>query len=61
MRNDLSTDGRRLFLEMTDDDMNHLWDESIPDGADKPVDWYATYYAFKCKHCGKLRGNWDCP
>jgi len=54
-------DSRRLFLEMTDEDMNHLWDAAIPDGAEKPSDWYATYYAFKCKHCGKLRGNWDCP
>jgi len=23
-------------------------------------DWHATYYVFKCKHCGKLKGNWDC-
>lgn len=22
--------------------------------------WGATYYVFKCLHCGKLRGYWDC-
>ena len=54
-------DGRRLFLEMTDDDLAHLWDEATPEGAKEPEDWYASYYAFRCRHCGALRGNWDCP
>ena len=52
--------GRDLFLEMTDDDLNHLWDESLEDGELELKSWYATYYAFECRHCGKLRGNWDC-
>ena len=53
-------DGRALFLQVTDDDYAHLWDESLPDGKTLLKDWHATYYAFKCRHCGKLRGNWDC-
>ena len=54
-------DGRRLFLEMTDEKWDHLWDAATPAGEAKPKAWYASYYAFRCRHCGKLRGNWDCP
>ena len=54
-------DGRKLFLEMTDADLAHLWNEATPTGDDGPKDWYAAYYAFRCLHCGALRGNWDCP
>ena len=53
-------DGRALFHQMTDDDYSHLWDESLPDGAERLDSWYATYYVFRCLSCGKLRGNWDC-
>ena len=52
-------DGRALFLEMTDNAKN-LWDDSIPEGKTILKDWHATYYVFKCKHCCKLKGNWDC-
>lgn len=58
-RNAKDGDGRRLFLEMTD--KAHLWDEATPGGAREPEDWYASYYAFKCRRCGALRGYWDCP
>ncbi len=54
-------DGRSLFLDMTDKVQAFLWDRATPVGAKGPADWYAAYYAFKCRHCGKLRGNWDCP
>ncbi len=53
-------DGKKLFLEMTDTEGNHLWSESLPEGETKLEEWYATYYVFECRHCGKLRGNWDC-
>lgn len=53
-------DGRSLFLKMTDKDNAHLWDESMGVGALRLDSWYATYYVFRCLHCGKLRGNWDC-
>lgn len=53
-------DGKKLFLEMTDGDMNHLWDSSLNNPNEKLEHWHATYYVFKCSHCGKLRGNWDC-
>jgi uncharacterized protein CbrC (UPF0167 family) len=53
-------DARGLFHEMTDDDYRHLWDESLPDGAERLERWHAVFYAFRCLHCGKLRGNWDC-
>ena len=52
-------DGRALFMEMTDR-YNDLWDASLPDGASRLESWYATYYVFRCRHCGNLRGNWDC-
>jgi uncharacterized protein CbrC (UPF0167 family) len=59
-RNSKNGDGRELFLEMTNHDLNHLWDESLEEGEIRLKSWYATYYAFECGHCGKLRGNWDC-
>ena len=52
-------DGRSLFYEMTDEYQN-LWDDSLPEGQTVLKQWHATYYVFKCRHCGKLRGNWDC-
>lgn len=52
-------DGRALFLEMTDDGKS-LWDDSMPEGKTILKEWHAAYYVFKCRHCGKLRGNWDC-
>jgi len=57
-KNSKDGDGKQLFLDMTDKDWDHLWDESMEDG--ELEEWYATYYVFECKHCGKLRGNWDC-
>lgn len=53
-------DGRALFMSMTNEELNHLWDESLPKGQTKLEEWYPTYYVFECSHCGKLRGNWDC-
>jgi hypothetical protein len=48
-------DGQSLFMQMTDKDYQHLWE------ADTRLEhWHATYYVFRCLHCGKLRGNWDC-
>ena len=53
-------DGRALFLEMTDRDGRHLWDTSVRPGQQRLERWHATYYTFRCLHCRKLRGNWDC-
>jgi uncharacterized protein CbrC (UPF0167 family) len=53
-------DGRSLFMEMTDADLQLLWDTSLPAGGQRLETWHATYYVFRCLHCGKLRGNWDC-
>jgi len=52
-------DGRALFYEMTDEWQN-LRDDSLAEGEGILEKWHATYYVFECKHCGKLRGNWDC-
>jgi uncharacterized protein CbrC (UPF0167 family) len=52
-------DGRKLFLQMTHE-ASHLWDDSLPAGANRLTEWHATYYVFRCHHCGILRGNWDC-
>lgn len=49
-------DGRAIFLAMTDEGTD-LWSDEVT----QETDWYATYYAFKCRHCGKLRGNYDFP
>ena len=53
-------DGRALFRAMTDADLGHLWEASLPAGKERLESWYATYYTFKCLHCGRYRGNWDC-
>lgn len=52
-------DGRSLFFDMTEQD-THLWDESVREGEPRLRSWDASYYVFKCLHCEKLRGNWDC-
>jgi len=52
--------GKALFMSMTDEDLNHLWDDSLPKNETTLKGWYPTYYVFECSHCGKLRGNWDC-
>lgn len=54
-------DGRKLFHEMTDKEFHHLWDRSLQPDATRLERWHAVFYAFRCLHCGKLRGNWDCP
>jgi uncharacterized protein CbrC (UPF0167 family) len=59
-KNSKSGNGKELFLEMTDNELSHLWDDSLEEGGTKLEEWYATYYVFECKHCAKLRGNWDC-
>ena len=58
--NTLGGDGRALFHEMTDKHYRHLWDESARPGSQRLESWRATFYAYRCLHCGKLRGNWDC-
>ena len=52
--------GKDLFLELTDKELSHLWDESLQEGQMMLEEWYPTYYMFKCRHCDKLRGYWDC-
>jgi uncharacterized protein CbrC (UPF0167 family) len=53
---------RDLFLRMTREPAQRdLWDASCEPGASTPPPWYATYYAFRCLHCGALAGNWDSP
>lgn len=59
-KNSMDGDGRKLFFQMTDEDLNHLWDDSLPENETTLKEWYPTYYVFECSHCNKLRGNWDC-
>ncbi len=48
--------GRNLFLEMTGwEDADWVW----PPQATFPNGWDFGYYAFQCRHCGKLRGTYD--
>ena len=58
-KNASSGNGRAVFMKMTDEYQN-LWDDSLPEGETKLKQWHATYYVFKCLHCGKLKGYWDC-
>jgi uncharacterized protein CbrC (UPF0167 family) len=59
-RNAPDGDGRALFLKMTDHYPN-LWDDSLLlKGETQLSSWHATYYVFRCRHCGTLKGNWDC-
>jgi uncharacterized protein CbrC (UPF0167 family) len=53
-------DGRALFMAMTAPDLQHLWDDSLPEKGGRVTSWHATYYAFRCRHCAVFRGNWDC-
>ncbi|MEO6852278.1 MAG: CbrC family protein, partial [Mucilaginibacter sp.] len=59
-KNSEDGDGRALFMQMTDKELNNLWDDSLPENETLLKEWYPTYYVFECSHCGKLRGNWDC-
>lgn len=62
LRHAANGDGRGPFLEMTRPEQAGLWDFAAQDREEEhPSDWYATYYAFRCRHCGKLRGQWDNP
>ncbi len=61
VRNAPDGNGRSLFLRMTPDEPERdLWDQCA-EGAAVPEDgWHASYYAYRCLHCGELAGNWDC-
>jgi uncharacterized protein CbrC (UPF0167 family) len=59
-RNSPTGDGRDLFMEMTDSNMNKVWDESLESGQTLLEEWHPNYYVFECMHCKKLRGYWDC-
>ncbi len=59
-RNSPTGNGRDLFIQMTDKDLAHLWEASSDQGQTLLESWYATYYVFECRHCGKWRGYWDC-
>lgn len=61
IRHSVNGDGRTLFREMVEDPhLARLWDETTPAGAAAPDSWYFHVHAFRCRHCGKLRGHWDC-
>lgn len=59
-KNSPTGDGKDLFLEMTDTELSHLWESSLPEGKTVLEEWYPTYYVFQCRHCEKRRGYWDC-
>lgn len=53
-------DGRKLFMQMVEKELGDLWDRTIPQGATEPAAWHFQIHAFRCAHCGTLRGHWDC-
>jgi uncharacterized protein CbrC (UPF0167 family) len=53
--------GKKLFMDMTDEESNQIWDEYELIDSEIENTWEdIQYYAFECCHCGKLRGYWDC-
>lgn len=45
---------------MTEDDINHLWDNCELDENELKITWIgAQYYAFQCTQCDTLLGYWD--
>ncbi|RPH31399.1 MAG: hypothetical protein EHM93_13675 [Bacteroidales bacterium] len=53
--------GKKLFLEMTDENYNHLWEECELEDNERDKCWIdVQYYAFQCTKCGKLKGYWNC-
>jgi len=59
--NSKEKNGKKLFIEMTEEYYNYLWDEYGFAENEITYSWEDVfYYAFECKHCGKLRGYWDC-
>lgn len=52
-------DGRALFLEMSDWNSAEHARNQWPAGETFPEGWFIGYYAFRCRHCGKLRGYFD--
>jgi uncharacterized protein CbrC (UPF0167 family) len=38
--------GRQLFIDMTDTDENHLWDDSLSEGETELEEWYPMYFLF---------------
>lgn len=59
--NSTDRNGKKLFIEMTDKDYIHLWDDCELAENEQEYSWEdVQYYAFECRHCGKLRGYWDC-
>ncbi|MGE5107321.1 MAG: hypothetical protein ACM3H8_07240, partial [Sphingobacteriales bacterium] len=58
--NSKTGDGRDLFMDMTDKEINHIWDFSLEKEEKILEEWDVAYYVFECRHCGKLRGYWDC-
>jgi hypothetical protein len=69
-------DGRKLYVDMTtllpgnrcslsseetkrlEEDRDLIWSSVEERGDDE---WGGMlYYAYKCRHCGKLRGYYDC-
>jgi len=52
--------GKSLFMEMTEEDSNHLWSEwELSDNETDEIWIDVQYYAFKCTQCNKLKGYWD--
>ncbi|MFK7775162.1 MAG: CbrC family protein [Saprospiraceae bacterium] len=52
--------GKKLFLEMTNKDYQHLWEESeLPDN-EKEYTWGDVFYhTFECRHCKIKQGYWE--
>jgi len=48
-----------LYVAMTEY-YPRIWDDQRSFDTISWEHWGPRYYAFRCRHCGALRGNWDC-
>jgi uncharacterized protein CbrC (UPF0167 family) len=54
------TNGKDLFMKMTEESSNFLWDEvELKDNETEDTWANVEYYAFKCLHCKKYKGFWE--
>jgi uncharacterized protein CbrC (UPF0167 family) len=57
----IDNNGKKLFMEMTEGNYDHLWESCGLDDDETRNIWEDVYYyAFECKHCKKMKGYWDC-
>ena len=59
-KNSKDGNGKNLFISMTDESSQHLWDDfELMESEGKHTWQDCLYYAFKCRKCETMRGHWE--